>query len=176
MVKTGVKVDPGKKFTQSIQKALKKVDDLRPPFKAMSKEYYKTNKALFTLKSKGLYADLSTNYKPIKKKKFGFLYPILKATGKLEKSLTIKSQDSIELITKKTMILGTKTKNEKGAPYPVFLQNGWKTKSGSTVPARPFLLIGTEPHPQAKQKLYERRLELWLETIESYVLKVTKES
>ena len=203
MVKTGVQVDPGKQFEKAIKKALKKVDNLKPAFDTMSDEYFQTNKSIFALKGTGLYADLSKKplyafwlrkndnavvknngskffkggYKQLKTFKYGKPYPILKAEGTLEKSLTDKNDsNAIKIITKKTMILGTKAKSKKGAPYPIFLQKGWTTPWGNKVPARPFLLIGKEPHPAAKQETYQRRLRVWLNTIENYVLKVTKES
>ena len=169
MVKKGdfvdFKVDPTGAFKKALRESGKKTDDLRVPFKLISQAFYKTNKILFSFTSKGPFDDLSPSYQREKDKKYGFIYPILKATGALEKSITNPTDPNTvaSVINKKTLILGTKLTSEEGAPYPAFLQFGTKF-----MPSRPYLVVGTEKGRWAKSRTIQRRKQRWIELLEKY--------
>lgn len=155
-------VDPDKKFAKAVAIAAAKVDDLTAPFREITRSWYQSNKAIFSLKGPGKYDDLAPSTKAFKTRHLGSPYPILKMTGRLEDSMTKQGNESINFITnKKTLTLGTST------PYAGYLQGGTKN-----MPARPFVLIGAE---QAAPREINKRRELWIKQIEDYVLQVTKE-
>jgi len=159
------KVDPKGVFRKALIEAGKKSNDLRTPFRLITQSFYKTNMALFQMKSKGPFKDLSPKYKKQKKREWGFIYPILKASGKLEKSLTSPTNpDTIAtVLNKTTLLLGTKVTSDKGAPYPAFLQFGTRK-----MPARPYLVVGTEKGKWAKSQHIQRRKQRWMELLEKY--------
>ena len=164
------KVDPTGAFKKALRKAGKISKDLRVPFKLITMSFYRTNKVLFTLKSKGPFDDLSDkppSYKDQKLAKYGFIYPILKASGALEKSITNPTDPNTvaSVLNKKTLILGTKLTSggEEDAPYPAFLQFGTKF-----MPARPYLVVGTETGKWAKSKTIQRRKQRWIEVLGKY--------
>jgi phage gpG-like protein len=190
----GIVVDPGDRFKKALIKAGKKTDDLTEPLKLIAQSWYKVNKAIFILKTKGPFKELSTNpfraywltkrekstwkkrppsdnyfpggYRQYKEMKYGFVYPILKASGDLEKSLTnpTDSNTIASILNKKVLLLGTKVTSRKGAPYPTYLQTGTRK-----MPARPFMVIGTEQGAWAKSSHIQRRLKFWIETLNTYV-------
>ncbi len=165
----GVKfdVDPQKKLQSAIEQAIKDIADLTVPYKLMARSWFKGNKSIFDSgrQGPGKYDDLDIDYKKQKKKKYGHVYPILKASGKIESSVTNPSDpNSVNyIINKKYLFLGTKATTVRGAPYAIFLQKG--TKRG--MPARPYVLIGAE---QVADQVQNKRLEAWVETIQSYVI------
>ena len=195
----GIVVDPTGEFKRALRRAGRKVDDLSEPLKLIGQSWYKTNKALFVLKGKGPFKDLSdkpftaywltdentagwkkkppsdkffpNGYQQYKEMKYGFVYPILKASGSLMKSLTdpTDSNTIASILNKKVLILGTKVTSKKGAPYPTYLQTGTRK-----MPARPFMVIGTEKGPWANSPHIKRRLGLWIKTLDDYVLKTLK--
>lgn len=125
-------VDPGNKFKNAVNEALKKVDDLTIPFQMITREWFKSNRAFFKLKGPGKFADLSDSTKA---QKAPNEYPILRRSGALEASITDPTNaDAISLIlNRKTLILGT------SIPYAPYLHFGTKK-----MPARPFVMIGAE--------------------------------
>jgi phage gpG-like protein len=149
-------------FNRAVRDALKQVDDLTLPFALITKSWFKGNRAIFAVSGPGKYQDLTERYKKTKKKAVGFIYPILRRSGLLEKSITDPaSPESINLIiNKSTLILGTKVR------YASAHQLGIK------VPARPFLLIGGE---QTAPDEINKRRDAWIETIKNYVMQVSEQ-
>lgn len=148
-------------FQKSVQAAVKKCEDLTIPFTLMVQSWYKSNRAIFDLASAGQYTDLKPNYAKQKKKKWGFTYPILKASGKLMDSIT-KPSDSNSInyiINKNSLILGSRI------PYGKHHQYG-APRAG--VPKRPWILIGSEQSAPAE---INRRRELWITLLNDYVSK-----
>lgn len=97
----------------------------RVPLTAIMLDWFQNNKQIFALKSPGKYADLSEGYKEWKQKTLGFIYPILRASGKLERSITdSRDENAIAEISDTMAIFGTSATTEKGAPYPAFLNDG----------------------------------------------------
>ena len=158
------RVDPKGDFKKALRRAGKISSDLRAPFKTITASFYKTNKILFSFTSNGPFDDLSENYKREKDKKWGFIYPILKASGDLERSITNPTDPNTvaSVLNKTTLVLGTKV-TKKGAPYPAFLQFGTKF-----MPARPYLVVGTEKGKWAQSQTIIRRKKAWIATLERY--------
>lgn len=164
-------VDPDKKFQALIERAGKVTGDLTIPFTLITKDWFKSNKAIFSLKGKGKYADLSPAYKKQKMRAVKFIYPILKRSGLLATSLTeAGSTGSVsEIFTTPSgqgLLLGTRVTNKEGAPYPIYLQRGTLNEDKSVkMPARPFVFIGAE---QTDDKLNRRR-EAWVKIFEKHI-------
>lgn len=145
----------------AIKETLKEVDDLTIPYKLMVDSWYKSNRSIFSLKSPGKYPDLSPRYKRYKKKEFGFIYPILKASGRLEDSMINPGGESISYVfNKRTLVLGTKV------PYGKYHQ------LGKGVPLRPFVLLGAE---QVSPPEINRRRDNWIKLLNDYVLQASKQ-
>ena len=155
-----------KLFSDSVRKALSKIDDLSWPFNRIADDFYKSERAIFQLKSPGGYQDLSPRYKVIKLQKVGFLYPILKASGRLERSVTQRgAPDSILSVGKKILLIGTKT------PYGIYHNADTPRK---IIPQRKFMFIGPESRAfHAKDRQDQGgRVTRWTKTIEGYVTRV----
>lgn len=154
-------IDSDKSFQTAVQKALQEVNDLTVPFTLITKSWFQSNKFIFDVKSgPGKYADLNEAYKARKREQVGFIYPVLKAKGNLAQSLTQPGGSAInEIINKRTLVLGTRS---KVAQYHQF--------GTSKMPARPPVLIGAE---QTAPRELNKRKELWIQTIENYVIQKT---
>lgn len=154
-------VDPDGKFQEAIADALKSVDDLRPAFMTIIPSWFQSNKYIFDLSGPGKYKDLKPGYKRVKERKLGSAYPILKFSGLLERSLVTKGDsNSIVEMEKTSLTMGT------AVPYGVFHQRGTKK-----MPQRPFIMIGAE---QTGPPEFNKRRELWINSIKSYVLQMIK--
>lgn len=154
-------VDPEQRFIKALERAKRETQDLRVPLTMISKDWFKTNRTIFQLKSPGKYVDLKESTKKQKKAKYGFIYPILKATGRLEASITQPTGvDSInEIINKAALILGTKV------PYAGFLQFGTRN-----MPSRPMVFFGPESKEWGTDKSFKIRPTQWLNILNSYIL------
>lgn len=181
MAFTSYDVDADKKFAAAIARARLVTDDLTIPLTQISKDFYKSEKAIFMLKSAGKYPDLSTKpfrafwknvhpyahlyeggYKQYKQENFGFQYPILKRTGRLEASLTNPADaDAVnQIINKRTLIIGTEVE------YGIYHQSDApRTK----IPLRKFLFIGPESTFATSDQ--QGRVGRWLNIMNSHVLK-----
>lgn len=155
-------VDPDKSFQKAMSDAIRGIQDLTIPFILITKEWFQGNKSIFAIAGKGKYADLSSDYKKYKTRKYGSPYPILKASGRLEASITDPtSADSMAVILNKTSLtLGSRI------PYGPYLQFGT-----NRMPARPFILLGVE---QVSTGAINKRQENWLKLVTDYVDQVTK--
>ena len=89
------------------------------------------------------------------------------ATGKLGKSMTDpSSSDSVAtIVNKKTLLLGTKVKSKRGAPYAFFLHFGTKKMK-----ARPLVLFGSE---QVAPRAINKRVENWAKMLGKYIRDVS---
>lgn len=171
-------IENDKIFRAALERARAEVKDLTVPLKNIARDFYKSQKAIFQLKSEGQYPDLGgfdpgrevwpggptrrEHYKAQKKRKYGFVYPLLKATGRLEKSLTDgDSGEAVnQIVNKDTLYLGTEV------PYGIFHQSD---EPRSKIPLRKFLFIGPEASQFAKGPLAGRP-ERWLNIMNDYVL------
>lgn len=162
-------VDPDKRLQKALDRALKNVSDLTIPYQLMAKEWFRGNRFIFDpgRKGPGKYKDLTPRYKKAKNKKYGFIYPILRASGKLADSMIDPTNpDSVNVIVnKKTLILGTKAQSEDGAPYPIYLQAGTRKMA-----SRPFVLLGGE---QVSPPAINRRRKAWIRLLNDYIYQTT---
>jgi len=154
-------VDPNRDFQKAVKEAIEKTGDLTAPFILIGKRWFQANKAIFTLKGKGKYTDLSAAYKKTKQKRVGFVYPILRLNGFLERSITDPADKaSINLIiNKKTLILGSKI------PYASAHQFGTKN-----MPARPPLLIGVANSDPTASEANAKEIAIWKNILSIHVL------
>ena len=126
-------VDNDEKLGQAFERAGRQSNNLKVPLAQISRDFMKSRKAIFALKGPGQYPDLSSKYKPMKESLVGFIYPILKLTGDLEKSVTeTSSPDNILRIGFQSLEMGT------SLPY------ARKHQEGLGVPLRRFLFVGPE--------------------------------
>lgn len=161
-------VDENRQFQRAINKASKKLDDLRIPLGLISREWFKSNKAIFTLGGFGKYEAYSPSYMKWKLKNVGNI-SVMKVTGKLERSITDPSDrySVNEITNKKELTLGTKVVSKRGAPYAIYLQNGTKF-----MPARPPVLFG---HEQVAPSKLNKRVSNWAKILETYMLQKSGE-
>lgn len=178
-----------KEIDAVIKRARGVVKDLRPAFKIMASDFQKGNRAIFKLQGPGQYDDFvgrkvgqtwkspgrpdkrtrDPNLTPYQNYKVarGFApegYPLLKLSGRLEKSLTQPGGDSILKFGLTNAIFGTKVKNERGKEYASYLQNGT-----SKMPARAVVFL--RPGDGAPDGIAKRRLGRWLNILNDYILK-----
>lgn len=149
---TQIRIANLSEFLASVREAQAVASDLTQPLSAIARDWMTTNKLIFALNGPGPFADLSgsrerrnkktgrfqsTNggYKAAKLKRWGFVYPIGKASGRFEASMTDPASPDalVEIINGQTLILGTRVLSDRGANYPAFLQFG--TRRG--MPPRP---------------------------------------
>lgn len=182
---TSYEIENDKKFARALSKAAKKIGDLTTPLNQIAADFRKSRKAIFQLSSAGQYPDLSTKpfkawwepkesglnknfpggYKEYKQEKFGFAYPILKQTGRLEESLTNRSHpENISRINIDEAELGT------SVPYGIYHQSDSPRKR---LPLRKFLFIGPEAPRFAKGDALKGFPERAIKTLEKYVLRQT---
>lgn len=135
-------VDADKKFKKAIKKAEKSGLDLSFSMGEAVRIIKKESTKNFILKGFGKYPPLSPIYFK-RKQRLAPGTPILtgldakgRVSAKLKKSIIDKTADSIIQIGKRSLVVGTKAKSKKGAPYPVFVQEGTKN-----MPARKFLFF-----------------------------------
>ncbi len=156
---TSYAVDNDRRFREQLARAKEAVGDLRIPLNLVAKDFFKSQAAIWKNKGPGRYPDLSPGYKKAKKSKWGFIYPILRASGALERSMTDpKDPNAIaEIINRDTLLLGTRVS------YGIYAQQG--------SPLRKFLFIGPEA-PSFATSEQMGRLERWNNILNSHVLRV----
>ena len=158
VLKTSYSIDNDLAFEALLAKYAKVTDDLSAEFAEISEDFYVSEQAIFQLKSRGRYDDFKNGgkdspYAKAKLKKYGFIYPLLKATGDLERSVTSPRQPgSLNIIDPKFLIIGTTV------PYGVYHQ-GDKPGKG-IIPQRKFLFIGPESTRGTSET--DGRLQRWV--------------
>ena len=143
-----------KELFAQMKRAREAAIDLRPVFRLIQESWHKGNRAIFSLQSPGKYVDLMPSTKKIKLKKYNRIYPILKASGKMESTM-IAPGDPANFIGKTFAQFGT------SAPYAKFLHNGTKNMA-----ARPVVLLGPE---QVAPDALKTRAEKWVELMSNYI-------
>lgn len=156
-----------KAFNAQIDRAFEVTDDLTEPFKLIAADFYKSEKAIFNLSGPGAYPDFKVDasgqspYRSRKKKKYGFDYPLLKATGALERSVTSGNDgNSILIIDKQVLAIGT------SLPYGIYHQSD---ETRQKMPLRKFLFIG--PESQFNVGDTAGRLSRWNNIINTFILR-----
>lgn len=153
-------------FIRKLRETRKQVSNLSPAFAQIADDFYTSQRAIFQLKSPGGYPDLNPIYKERKKRKHGFEYPILRATGKLESAATDKTdQGNITKITKTSLTIGV---NGSVIPYARAHQEGL-----GRMPVRKILFIGPEAG-SPKIPATAGRLQRWIDILEGYTVATSK--
>jgi len=156
-----------KEFQQILKNAASQISDLSFPMGEISRDFYISERAIFKLQSPGGFPDFKNERsKKQKLSEVGFLYPLLKRSGKLEKSITEEgSPGNITKITSRDATVGT------NISYAKFHQNGTRLMS-----ARRFVFIGPESRAfsQKDRQKGGGRLTRWSNIIENYVQVVLK--
>lgn len=167
---TSYSVDNDKKFRNALSEMSKTITDFRIPFGLIQRDFYRSEQAIFKLKSAGQYPDfknggVSSKYARAKQKKRGFQYPLLVATGALAASMTGPSNPgSISTITALSLYIGTTIE------YGIFHQSDEPRKK---IPLRKFLFIGPEAKKFATSEQIGR-LDRWLKILSDHVTNVAK--
>ena len=169
-------------FNAALQRAKKAVSDLRIPFELIAIDFYKSQKAIFSLKGPGQYPDFGgfkpnatgaivngqkvsrrDLYKSRKKKAVGFDYPLLVGKSKrLKTAASIKGgAGNITIVSKQSLTMGV---DDKSVPYAKYHQSD---KPRKKLPQRKFLFIGPESSfANSEQK---GRLQRWLQIFRTNV-------
>lgn len=162
---TSYTVDNDRRFRDELQRAQDAVGDLKIPFGLILADFYKSEQAIFNLKSAGQYPEISDKYGKIKQKKVGFAYPLLVRTGRLSASvLGPQNPGSIAVIGQTSLVFGTNVE------YGIYHQSDDPRQK---IPLRKFLFIGPEA-PRFATSEQMGRLERWNNILNDYVLKVSK--
>lgn len=163
---TSYSIDNDNAFQNALDRALRTTKDLSIPLTQISKDFYRGQRAIFTLKGPGQYPDLAPSTKNAKFRDFGFRYPILKRTGKLAKSMTDpKDQNAINIISnKRSLFLGTQVE------YGIYHQSD---RPRNKIPLRKFIFIGPEAPRFAKGRT-AGRVTRWNNILNSFVLNTMK--
>lgn len=162
---TSYEVENDEKFAEALNRAAKGVKDIKVPLAQIGRDFRKSRQAIWNLKGPGQYPDLSPKYKKVKQRAFGFVYPILRATRRLEKSVTqVTHAENVTRIRTSGADFGTNT------PYANYHQQEGDTPA-EKMPLRKFLFIGPESVKFANSEL-SGFPERALNTLNSYVLRV----
>lgn len=164
-VQVTVEIQNERAFNAAIARAKAVTDDLRIPLTLIAKRWFKGNQAIFQLAGTGKYDDLAESYKKRKQAKWGFTYPILKASGALERSITQATDSNAvsEIINKDTLLLGTRIE------YGIYHQS---RDARSRLPRRPFLFVGDEPFAPNESR---KNPEIWLNILNDFVVQKLKQ-
>ena len=158
-------VENDKRLERKLKAAASKVDDLRFALGEIARDWFKSNKAQFTLKGNGQYPSLSPRYEQRKRKLAGRSLPIMVGaslnggeSGRLRDSITGNpNKDSVLQVAKKSLVIGTKV------PYGVFHQKGTLK-----MPMRKFIFVGPEAPKSASSEI-KGRLSRWFQIIDADV-------
>jgi hypothetical protein len=179
------------RFKQALAQAREVISDFRVPYGLISRDFYRSERAIFQLKGPGQYpafknsvrasslgggtgqgsrrrseVDISKSpYQKRKLRKFGFDYPLLVATGALAAAATQpNARGSINIITNLSLVLGV---NSGQIPYAIYHQSD---SPRSKIPLRKFWFIGPEA-PRFATSDQVGRLQRWVGYIEDYAVK-----
>jgi len=167
---TSYSVDNDKKFKDALDGARQITDDLRIPFTLIAADFYRSQAAIWKLKSPGQYPDLSEKYKRRKLKKVGFLYPILKLNGFLEVAASVQNgRGNITRITAHEITIQV---DDNVVPYAKYHQSDEPRKR---IPLRKFLFIGPEAKKFASSNQIGR-MERWTGILNGFLSQKLKQT
>ena len=152
-------------FNAFLREALKVTDDLRPAFGSIANDFFRSEKLIFKLKSPGGYKDIKESTKRQKRRSVGFIYPILKRSGKLEKSITQKgAPGNIFKLGKQSLVIGTDIE------YGLFHQVGTRK-----MPVRKFVFIDGGGPAFPNSRVFQGRSERWTAIVANYINQVNEQ-
>ena len=149
-------------FQLLIAEAIKKTGDLRKPFEQISREWFKGNLSFSNQASKpNIWADYRPKY-AARKAKIMPLYPMLKWTGALYRSITDqKDAYAVSRPGRFSLEVGS------DIPYGMYHQYGT-----SKMPTRPFVFAGPEQITSGNVKdVSNERLDRWKDIISSWIMR-----
>lgn len=185
-------VDNDRRFRDAIQRATDECGDLRIPFGLILADFYRSEKAIFSLKGPGQYPpfkhsvraqmhgpmpkgqsrgqmidESKSPYQRAKLKAVGFDYPLLVRTGKLSASLLSKdAPGAVASIGPTELVFGTTVE------YGIYHQSDGPR---SKMPLRKFLFIGPEATQFANSD-QAGRPGRWMNILNDYVLKTIQKN
>lgn len=169
-------VENDEDFRRGLKRMAEVSDDFRIPFNLIGNDWYRSNRKIFTLASKGLYQDLApakgdstaggitttSNYKDRKEQAVGFVYPILARSGRLASSLLDRNDpDAVFLAGRRSLTMGS------DVPYLKYHQSD---RPRSKIPQRKAVFIDGGPAERARDASISGRRERWLNIMNQYVL------
>jgi hypothetical protein len=171
-------IENNEAFGQALNRLGKATSDFRIPFRLIASDFYRSNRKLFTLQSRGLYQDLApaigiegnptttSNYKQQKKKKVGFVYPILVGkTRVLSNSILGKNNSySIFSLGRQSLEMGS------SVPYGKYHQSD---APRAKIPQRKFVFIDGGPADKSNDSNIAGRRERWTAIIDTHVRQLT---
>ena len=115
-------IENAREFEAALDRLAEVSDDFRVPFGEIARDFYQSEKVIFSLKSAGKYDDFKNEEsRQAKERLVGFEYPLLLRYGDLARSLlNKKDKNAIYSLTKKELEMGTKVE------YAVHHQYGTK--------------------------------------------------
>lgn len=170
-----------KDFQNRLDKLAQASNDFRIPFRLITSDFYRSQKQLFSLKSAGLFQDLSTKpfralwpnvrgygaeykggYKEYKLINTGFVYPILvgKTRDLSESTLSNKHRYSIYFLGRQELQIGS------SVPYGKFHQSDLPRNK---IPQRKFIFITGGAGDKSKDSGINGRRERWLDIIDTHI-------
>jgi len=167
-----IDIDPNGRFKKYLDIVQKEIKDLSFSMGESARIIKKFSTANFILKGTGKYEPLSAEY--VKRKNIlapGALILVGAKGGKVKKgkkisgggisgklrdSIIKSTPDSVLNIGKLSLIIGTKAKSKRGAPYPFYVQNGT-----SKMPARPYLFLTDKMVDQIIKTVDEEIIQIW---------------
>lgn len=157
---TSYSVDNDRRFREALDIARRQVSDLRIPLTLISRDFFRSQKAIWQLTGPGQYPDLKARTKARKQAMGKPVYPILKDSGLLEKSMTSPTDSNAinEIINKSVLLVGTRVQ------HGIFPQVG-----AGRQPMRKFLFIGPEAARFATSDQMGR-LQRWTSILQAHVV------
>lgn len=157
-------VENDKRLQAGLDRAAKATGDLSKPLTLIGKDFFRSRKAIFTLKGAGQYPDFKTEKS--RKQKFrevGFEYPLLERHGALKLSVTDpKDKNAVFNVDESSGEFGTQLE------YLLYHQSDEPRKK---IPLRKILFIGPEAPRFAKGKQLSGFPDRALNTLNTYVLR-----
>lgn len=157
-------IDNDRRFATAMRRAAANIGDLTIPLTLISQDFYRSERAIFQLKGPGQYPQISPRYARAKLRRHGFIYPLLKASGRLAASMLDPTDpEAVNFIDRggTRLVIGT------SVPYGVYHQSD---KARTVIPQRKFLFIGPEAAQFATSEQMGR-LKRWLAILNDYVEK-----
>lgn len=156
MVTTRYQIDPQRVFRNAVRRAQAQVGDLTIPLRVIARDFYRSQKGLFTKTGAGGYQDLTPGYKRAKRREVGFVYPILVKSRALERSVTNENDSNAvhQIVNRSAIIFGSRLS------YAAAVQA-----------KRPYMFIGPE-QPKIATSDQMGRLERWVRILNDHVVSV----
>ena len=159
-------VDPSGQFKAALERAKASAEDLREAMQEIADDYYEGQRDVFE-QSPGIYPALTDATKKKKQLEFGFIYPILVASGRMKTAASVQGGKGNITKTDKTVL--TVGVDPSTVSYADFHQMGTRKMK-----QREFLFIG--PESQFSNSDQKKRPERWAKILFDFVVKKTRES